>query len=97
MTTYAAPNVTGLVGMWGYANYASSGWFSPLFLMSIFIISFVYLKIRYYRIGDCVTLSGFITFIFGALLWAAALVQSSWVILYLIIAVIGSLIMWLES
>lgn len=87
---YPTPgNVTGLSGLINHSNTVVNGMFTPLVLLAIFIGILILLVNQRYRLSDSIALSGIISTILGALLWAAHLLQDRYVVIALAAALLG--------
>ena len=88
--TYGMPaNISGIEGILLYANQVTGQWFMVLMVYSMFIIIFIILKARAYRVSDSLSISSFISLILCALLWGGGLVPSKHIMILLIIVILS--------
>lgn len=62
-------NLTGIDGLFNYADDVSGGWFYIMLPISLYIILFIYLKGRGFETSKCFIASGFLTSLVSAVLF----------------------------
>lgn len=77
---YSDPNITGFYEGMMYANSTTQNWFSPLILISLWVILFMTMR----KMGDdkALATSSMITFIVTSMLRAMNLVSDIWMMIF---------------
>lgn len=75
--------------MMEYVNSVTESWFFVLFLVASTIILFALIRLKGYRISNCLFVSFFLTFAMASLLWAAGIIAGKILLLFLL-CTIGS-------
>ena len=89
---YATPtNITGFIEMFRYTNEVSGNIFGTGILLSLFLISFMYLKMNGERLQPSIMASGFLTSFVAIILFLMGIVEGYAMFLCFIITVIGAI------
>ena len=96
--TYDEPeNLGGLHGMWLYANNVTDQWFSPLFIITTWIIIFFYMKNKGLPNNNVAFVAGFFIVTLTAFLRVASLI-SDYALFFTVLALaIPTLLLWLSE
>lgn len=82
-------NMTGVSGLFSHGNTLTNDMFVPLGMLVIFIAALIILIYKNYRPSDSLATSSMITFILGAFLWSAQLLNDKYIIAALALAVLS--------
>ena len=87
----------GLVNFWNWLNTVTFGWFSNMFLLSIYCI----ILFGFYKASDdfpgAMAVSGFVTFILSLLLWLKDLVNGFTFSICIAMAILGVVVLLSSS
>lgn len=90
---FAEPNnITGIYGMFEYANLVTENYFTMMIPIALFAIVFLYLKLEQHYTPDCLIAAGFLTSIVSVFLRIVGFMNSAQLIIVVIITALSA--MW---
>ena len=81
------PNITNSVDIIDYANTATLGWMTTLFVIAFAVMAFALLKNRGTRTSDSLLISLILSMVMGSLLWSIHLLAGKIMVILLLLTI----------